>query len=120
MEYLVAFGIIIALIYFFKPSNSNQAIPSNIKITNNLSETPLHVAAREGDVEEIKELIKYGADIEARTEKEMTPFHIVAYLGNIKAIIALLKAGANIEARDARGTPLHAAIIGNKLIAINF
>ena len=38
-------------------------------------ETPLHLAAGKGDVEEVKRLLSVGADVEARDEDRGTALH---------------------------------------------
>jgi ankyrin repeat protein len=88
---------------------------------NERGETPLHKAAFKGNVTNIQELVKRGADLEACVEqlsalgevgcsrarsrdgKGKTAV-ILATIGSFKdAVAELVKAGANVEAKDADG-----------------
>ncbi len=51
----------------------------------------------------IQELLKAGADIEAKNEKGNTPLIHAALIGEPEAVRALVKAGANIEAKSKDG-----------------
>ena len=77
-----------------------------------LSATPLHEAARQGDVGEIERLLDAGAKIQARIERGYTALHEAARYGQTEAAIALLQAGANTEIKATGGmTPLHGAVL---------
>jgi ankyrin repeat protein len=72
--------------------------------------TPLHLAAREGQVSSLEELLDLGADIEA-TVGGNTSLHLAATFGKDKIIEVLLRKGANKEAQNRHGqTALHLAI----------
>lgn len=85
---------------------------------------PLHVAARCGDVEMLRKLIAYGANIDHRDfVTGHTALHFAAESGNAEAVKVLLKLGAspnrldNEPYRENWFTPLHlAAQQGNKLV----
>jgi ankyrin repeat protein len=76
-----------------------------------LSKTP--------DIEEVRRLIKAGADLEVRTSDGWTPLHVAAMRGRTDAAKALIAAGADLEAKDNDDwTPLHdAAAFGHTEIA---
>ena len=87
---------------------------------NEVSETtgtrPLHYAAQNRRLEIVAELLKAGADPNARTETRTwlrdrgTALHHAADGGNVEIVIALLRAGADPNAKDGAGwTPLHYA-----------
>lgn len=65
------------------------------------STTPLHNAARNGNVEMIQALIQAGADVNATTSSpnliSTTPLHQAAFAGNVEAIRTLVAAGADIN-----------------------
>ncbi|TGG94386.1 MAG: ankyrin repeat domain-containing protein, partial [Aphanocapsa feldmannii 277cV] len=70
--------------------------------------SPLHIAAREGQAESIKELLSAGAQLNARDKDGLTPLHVAAGGGQVESIKELLSAGAQLDARAEDGsTPLH-------------
>lgn len=76
-----------------------------------LTETALDVAARMGDVDSVKLLLRYGADVTARDWQGHTALHRAAFHNKAGVIDALVGAGADVHAQgstDGR-TPLHAA-----------
>ena len=77
---------------------------------NDEEETPLHVAAREGDTDTVRELLKHGTDVNARNDKGWTSLHLAAREGQIDTARELLKHGADVNARDDKGrATLHIA-----------
>jgi ankyrin repeat protein len=73
--------------------------------------TPLHAAARRGDVAAVVQLIKAGATLEAPTRVgEYTPLHVASKEGHAAVVRLLLDAGANAKAvTTSKTTPLHLA-----------
>ncbi|EFJ35018.1 hypothetical protein SELMODRAFT_167008 [Selaginella moellendorffii] len=79
--------------------------------------TNLHVAARMGDLDEVKRLLENGADPNEPSfgpkAPGTTPLHLAAAGGHLSVIDELLERGANIDARTKGGgcgwTPLHNA-----------
>lgn len=89
--------------------------------------TPLHIAARRGDIDEIHRLLDEGADVNEPSSGHKgsgtTALHLAAAGGHIEVMDELLKRGANIEARTRGGcgwTPLHSAAKERKKKAIRF
>jgi ankyrin repeat protein len=81
---------------------------------------PVADAARRGDLEAVKSLLKDGADVNAPLGDGMTALHWAAEHGNVQLTNALVYAGANLEAvtRIGQYTPLHvAARTGNAAVA---
>ena len=69
--------------------------------------TPLHSAARDGNLARIRALAEGGADLEAREHLGRTPLYIAAQWGRTDAVRLLIERGARVDARDRWGhTPL--------------
>ena len=72
--------------------------------------TDLHSAAFDGNVEEVKELLKKGANPNVREKDGDTPLHVAARKGSVDVVELLLKHGADPNILDKYGwTPLHNA-----------
>ncbi len=86
------------------------------------STTPLHNAARNGNVEMIQALIQAGADVNLTTSSpdllNLAPLHEAAFAGNVEAIRTLIAAGADINYYPADSSPTTAlrlaALAGQK------
>jgi ankyrin repeat protein len=80
------------------------------RMRDRLGWTPLHVAAEMGERDKIDELVRKGADVNARATNGQTPLHVAAN-GQFGAIRALLdrKADPNIKDRQGR-TPVQLGI----------
>ena len=78
--------------------------------------TPLHIAAQEGQKERAAELISQGAGVNARNRAAETPLHCAAYFGQVEVAKLLIDHGADVNAKNGGGsTPLlDAAIKGHK------
>ena len=91
--------------------------------------SPLIVAVRNGNLDCVKVLLKYGADIEERGDfmhnykihKSCTPLFIAATCGNDEILRFLVENGANVNATEDFGlTPLMAAVENQLLDAVTF
>lgn len=73
--------------------------------------TLLHIAAQRGRLENVKFLLSYGANPDARDpDQGATPLHLCAEGNYGKIAETLAKAGADVNAKDSAGrTPLHTA-----------
>ncbi len=79
----------------------------------------LHLAATQGNLNSISELIKKGKDVNESTPKGLTPLHAATIGGHEEAIKLLLDNGALIDPteKEENRTPLHIATQnGNKRI----
>ena len=71
---------------------------------------PLHSAAAAGQPEEIRLLLEYGADINAKTRRGWTPLYLMAAEASPALIELMLAKGADVNAKTDYGeTPLHEA-----------
>jgi uncharacterized protein len=80
-------------------SGNAQTAPSASDIA---SYTGLHLAAHEGDVDEINRLIAAGADVNIRDRSLRTPAHVAAFASHDDALIALANGGADMNALENR------------------
>jgi ankyrin repeat protein len=72
--------------------------------------TDLHSAASAGDAERVRELLKKGADPNAKNEYGNTPLHEAASRGHVDVVRLLLEHGADPNIQNNIGwTPLHLA-----------
>lgn len=73
--------------------------------------TALHLAAKSGHVEILKELLaQEGIEIEACSSMKRTPVHVAAEFDHAEVVKLLLAQGADINSRDFdESTPLHVA-----------
>jgi len=88
---------------------------------------PLHVAARKGDLKEVRRLLDEGMDVNAPAwgpkSPGATPLHLAARGGHVKIMDELLERGANIDARTKGAcgwTPLHIAAKERNKKAVRF
>ena len=78
----------------------------------NSNATPLHDAARDGNLDEINRLIANGADVNAKDDGWIwTPLHPACKYGHEEVVKVLIEAGADVNAKSSTGwRPLHEAI----------
>lgn len=89
---------------FAKDNEFNEIV----NCTNSDGFTPLHLASSEGHANMIDVLIKFGAQVDARTNNFRTPLHIACLRGNLNVIQTLVANGADINAKDIESnTPCH-------------
>lgn len=63
----------------------------------------LHVAAQCGHEQVVDLLVRYGADLEARTMHQQTPLHLAALHGQAGVTAQLLKYHVRLDSRNAEG-----------------
>jgi ankyrin repeat protein len=63
--------------------------------------TPLHNAARDGDLEVIKYCVSKDNDVVNSCSCGYTPLHVAAMYGHLEAVKSLICKGANVHARNA-------------------
>jgi ankyrin repeat protein len=83
--------------------------------------TLLHYAARDGDMERVRDLLDAGADIDVRTALGSTPLMLAANEGYREVVEFLLSRGADIAARNSGGeTALMTAAYGGHTQVVKF
>jgi len=77
-------------------------------------------AARAGDVDAVRALLKRGSDVNQAQGDGMTALHYAAQSGQVDLVQMLLSAGANARATTRLGgyTPLHLASLGGHASAV--
>ena len=89
-----------------------ERMMQNVNSKDRFGHTPLIEAAKTGNVEAVKDLVKRGADLEAKSEKAKTALHYAAANGHVDVVNVLLEHGAVVDARDRDWrTPLMLAAI---------
>ena len=69
--------------------------------------TPLHIAARMGNLKAAQVLLIHGADVHVRSDKGCTPLHDASWEGYSDILRPLLEYGEDVSAQnDDRDTPL--------------
>ncbi|MGB5864577.1 MAG: ankyrin repeat domain-containing protein [Sulfitobacter sp.] len=90
--------IVIAVLAFCSAAHA-QTAPSASDIA---SYTGLHLAAHEGRVDDINNLIAAGAELNARDRAGRTPAHVAAFASHDDAVAALADGGADMNALENR------------------
>ena len=72
--------------------------------------TPLHFAARFGQIPLTQLLLEEGADVHATYQSTWTPLHLAAKGGHVDVADLLLDYGAHVNDMEDRNTPLHIAV----------
>lgn len=63
--------------------------------------TPLHLAVDRGSYSIVSDILRKGADVNARDLLERTPLHRIIITKHLGIAKLLIRAGADVEARDA-------------------
>jgi hypothetical protein len=70
----------------------------------------LRRAALEGRVEELRRLVRRGADVHFQDQRGCTTLHAAVVHGHVEAVRVLVELGADVHTKDQDGaTPLHVA-----------
>ncbi|MBS7233236.1 ankyrin repeat domain-containing protein [Flavobacterium psychroterrae] len=98
-------------------SNQTSFVQPQMEIVNSFS-TPLNVAVSKGDLDFVKKLIEYGADVNEISE-DLSPLMIAARYNKVDIMNVLLANGANASAKNEKGfTALKFAQLSNAKEAI--
>lgn len=68
-----------------------------------VDDTPLHIAARKGAIEDIVVLIENGATVNLRGDLGNTPLHYAALTGMLEAATKLMELGADPDVENEFG-----------------
>lgn len=85
-------------------------ISETVNLQTSLGNTPLHLAAVNGQVEVVAELIKHDAAVNTQNSLGYTPLHYASRSGHLNVAIELIAHDANVNAQNnKKETPLHLA-----------
>jgi ankyrin repeat protein len=93
-------------------TRKGDGIMQNVNAVDRHGHTPLMQAAKAGELETVKDLLRRGAALDVRSEKGKTALHYAAAHGHVEVVRLLIEHGAEIDARDLEWhTPLMLAAI---------
>ncbi len=85
-----------------------------------LGDAPIHYATRAGDIEAVKVLLSYGANVDIGGDIGNTALHDAARLGNADVVKLLLSVGANTNIKNEFGEmPIDLATLNKNLDVIS-
>ncbi|XP_054237847.1 ankyrin repeat domain-containing protein 12 [Indicator indicator] len=91
-----------------KTPTSSSRQKDKVNKRNERGETPLHMAAIRGDVKQVKELIRLGANVNVKDFAGWTPLHEACNVGYYDVAKVLIAAGADVNTQGLDDdTPLH-------------
>ncbi|HIA47563.1 MAG TPA: ankyrin repeat domain-containing protein [Candidatus Hydrogenedentes bacterium] len=99
----------------YEESNQSNALdsPQTPKVSVRFSDSPIHIAARDGKMGAINDALASGATINAQDEFGKTPLHYSAENGHGQTSQTLVSKGANPNIRDSQGYSPYDLAIGN-------
>ena len=71
--------------------------PELIDEWNGNNETPLYIAAKNGNMEMVKYLVEHGANVNRATDAGVTPLHLTALCGDLNIMQYLVEHGADVN-----------------------
>ena len=111
---LILLAIFLGLVLINQNSNDISLIKTYLKSTIDAIDyqgnTKLTKACKDGNIEDVKVMLKLGADANGKDIDQCTPLHLAAENGHSKIAELLLQNGAYVDAQDNfNDTPLHIA-----------
>ncbi|MBS0290478.1 MAG: ankyrin repeat domain-containing protein [Proteobacteria bacterium] len=99
--------------YYSEPATGDEIISEGTSLLQVINHAPyaIHLAARDGQCNEIESLFNQGYDINQKDLHSITPLHVAALFGQLSAVQTLIKLGAKVNATGYEDhTPLHFAM----------
>lgn len=101
---LFSFAMLMGLFAFAEEKVSDAGVSApKAEQTMVKEENPLINAVRTGDVKKVKELIKAGADVNAKDDRAGTALMLASQNGNNKLVELLIRAGADVNIKNKEG-----------------
>ena len=66
-------------------------------------DSSIHLAARTGNIEAVKQHLAAGTDVNAKADDEWTPLHEAAWHGHKEIVELLIAKGADVNVKDSDG-----------------
>eukprot|EP00800_Vazella_pourtalesii_P015255 TRINITY_DN408_c0_g1_i3.p1 TRINITY_DN408_c0_g1~~TRINITY_DN408_c0_g1_i3.p1 ORF type:complete len:1128 (-),score=313.61 TRINITY_DN408_c0_g1_i3:239-3622(-) len=102
---------------FIRVLLQNGADPNAL---SNEGTAPIHLAATSGQVNLLREMIRYGGKIELKDRVGRTPLYISTLQGKLECVQACLDAGGNPMIPNKSGcTCVHAAVLRDRIAELN-
>jgi NAD-dependent deacetylase sirtuin 2 len=93
--------------------------PELLRLPTVSGATLLHAAAQIGKLPTVEDLLKAGAEVDAKKKDGTTPLACAAALGHTLIVAKLIENGASLEVRNGfGGTPLHLACNSKQLAMV--
>ena len=112
------------LIFFQSVIGNNPDSLFLLHYNDQFDNTPLHLAAKEGQAEAVRELLTggYDVDIDNKNEDERTPCHLAARHGHVEVLRLILEKDRNaiFDKDEDDNTPLHLAAKAKHSEAVDF
>jgi ankyrin repeat protein len=106
-RFFVALCVCVSVLFTFSESSTLSATQQRTAADVNRREvdgsTPLQWAVYDGNVAEVRRLLKAGADVSIANNYGATPMGLAAEVGNAEIIKLLLDAGANADSPNPEG-----------------
>ena len=114
---LILLAIFLGLVLINQNSNDISLIKTYLKSTIDAIDyqgnTKLTKACKDGNIEDVKIMLKLGADANGKDIDQWTPLHMAAIKGHFEIAKLLIQNGADIDAKSEyhKETPLHFAVL---------
>jgi len=83
-----------------------------VNMVNIHGRTPIHYAALNGDLEVVKLLLKYNANVNPDDNGGYSPLYYAATYGHLEVVKHIVNQGANVNQINNRGnSPMHDALL---------
>lgn len=107
----------------FNKVKKGLSILKNPNIIDDIGDAPLHLylTSKHKNIEIIKYLIEFGADVNILNEDGDTPLHYASMEGHLEIVKYLIESGADVNILDKeRDTPLHYASDNGNLDTVKY